>query len=474
MSLTKVSYTMIDRAPVNVLDFGAVGDGTADDTAAIQAALDYAGANGGGTVVLPMTSSTGRYRTTSVLRIPNYVTLEGTNPLVFPFSFNNGILADFANPMQWVIEAKTTSGGNNIAYDAVLTAFPDGATYNCGVRNLRIGAVNTTPFGGIRMQGCFGPIVENVSIAEVGCCYLLNESLGGRWSVNGRGVYYGMALWNDCNANEISVYVTQSPQATNVPANYQLPFMTSLNGQLVPTYKLPSNDPYQWSTGLIVGADIALGTQTNTICATVETYSNAVFLINTKSVTFTNLYIEGSTNDVKYGLIAAKATANILGTHAFMSGTGTMFAIGDDSRCNVTLNGIPFFANFGSTYVNSRLTVYDYSDPTPTTPALNVAFASQTTGFNAPTLLNSWANVGGINAVAGFRKNQKNDCVELKGYVTGGSTGTVAFILPTGCRPAEKRNFAVAGGTAEVLGDGTVILNGTTLGLDGIFFLAQQ
>jgi hypothetical protein len=38
MSLTKVSYAMINGDPVNVLDFGAVGDGIANDTAAIKAA----------------------------------------------------------------------------------------------------------------------------------------------------------------------------------------------------------------------------------------------------------------------------------------------------------------------------------------------------------------------------------------------------------------------------------------------------
>ena len=64
MSLTKVTYSMIQGAFVSVLDYGATGDGTTDDTAAIQAALDYA-VTVGGTVFIPK----GYYRVTATLNV---------------------------------------------------------------------------------------------------------------------------------------------------------------------------------------------------------------------------------------------------------------------------------------------------------------------------------------------------------------------------------------------------------------------
>ena len=58
----------------NVRDLGAAGDGKADDTAALQKALDGAGAAGGGIVRAPG----GRYLIKGNLRVPAGVTLEGT------------------------------------------------------------------------------------------------------------------------------------------------------------------------------------------------------------------------------------------------------------------------------------------------------------------------------------------------------------------------------------------------------------
>lgn len=59
--LTKVHNRMIENADVNVKDFGAIGDGVADDTAAIQAAFDAVGTNG--EVYFPA----GTYKTSSAI-----------------------------------------------------------------------------------------------------------------------------------------------------------------------------------------------------------------------------------------------------------------------------------------------------------------------------------------------------------------------------------------------------------------------
>ncbi len=62
-----------DQASLNVRDFGATGDGTTDDTAAFQKALDEAAKRGGGQVIAPR----GNYLFAGHLNVPPAVTLRG-------------------------------------------------------------------------------------------------------------------------------------------------------------------------------------------------------------------------------------------------------------------------------------------------------------------------------------------------------------------------------------------------------------
>lgn len=72
MSLTKASYSMINGAPVNVLDYGAKGDGVTDDYAAIVAAMTD-GQNRG--VVFPY-GTTGEYKFGTNLTVPANVSFS--------------------------------------------------------------------------------------------------------------------------------------------------------------------------------------------------------------------------------------------------------------------------------------------------------------------------------------------------------------------------------------------------------------
>ena len=73
---TKIAGTALTTESMsifNVKDYGAVGDGTADDTAAVQAAIDAAEVVGGGTVYL----SGGIYKLSAALTITDGIILAG-------------------------------------------------------------------------------------------------------------------------------------------------------------------------------------------------------------------------------------------------------------------------------------------------------------------------------------------------------------------------------------------------------------
>ncbi len=75
MSLTKVTYSMIEGAPVNFKDFGVVGDGVTDDAAALQAAVNYASSLNRPVTILGDPSSI-YYFSTDILIRSSFITVD--------------------------------------------------------------------------------------------------------------------------------------------------------------------------------------------------------------------------------------------------------------------------------------------------------------------------------------------------------------------------------------------------------------
>lgn len=162
MALTKAHNRMIAGAYVNVLDFGATGDGTTDDTAAIQAALDYAKSSNNNTVFFPA----GEYLVTSTLTVAatrtvgyfNTVNLIGVaaHASIIKSTLNTGAIIDY------------TQGASQAYHLQVQIS-------NLGIEQ----SVAGTDAIGIRMSAC---VFSKISMCRFqnldGDCVLFNNANG--------------------------------------------------------------------------------------------------------------------------------------------------------------------------------------------------------------------------------------------------------------------------------------------------------
>lgn len=141
MSLTKVSYSMIAGAPANVIDFGAVGDGVTDDTAAIQAAVDC------GALSIDFVSDC-TYKVTAGITVPANVFLRGNGATItcashfVLFTFQDG---------GGVVDLSMTGAG--------------GSTYTSGSTAIACVGTNNAPLAPTYVAG---PVVQNCKITAFG------------------------------------------------------------------------------------------------------------------------------------------------------------------------------------------------------------------------------------------------------------------------------------------------------------------
>jgi hypothetical protein len=157
MSLTKVSYSMINGAVININDYGAIGDGSTDNTVAIQAAIDACPK--GGSVFVP----SGYYKF-SALTSAKAVRLIGAG-------FNNEIQGTYGNA-EWQnfnnfggsVLISTATSGDAIYFGAASGSA--GEIQNFQMSDLMIVGPGTGTSTAVHFVRGVGHYFENVLIAN--------------------------------------------------------------------------------------------------------------------------------------------------------------------------------------------------------------------------------------------------------------------------------------------------------------------
>jgi hypothetical protein len=205
---------MINGAPINVLDYGATGDGTTDDTAAIQAAFNAANTAQGATVLFPV----GDYLITSTLTLPRSAIITGAtrrgvgNP---PSAIaGSGIYANFTGPAMLASEASVTAydlkicnlhiRGNKAVYPS-----GDGLSF-VKTADITLDSLVVSNFGdsNIAISEGYGATIQNVYCAlPNGANFYIDQekvtmlncqSDGGTYSVQGTANSHDLIIGNGC------------------------------------------------------------------------------------------------------------------------------------------------------------------------------------------------------------------------------------------------------------------------------------
>lgn len=147
MSLTKATYSMIEGAVANVLDYGATGDGTTDDTTAIQAALN----SGASCIFIPE----GVYIISDTLQIPTRTTVRGAS----------AALNQYNRSQQTGAILKAASGALSSS-KAVIQAGQASELGNIEIHNLviDIASAHSTAIG-VKKENCNHFVMMNIYVS---------------------------------------------------------------------------------------------------------------------------------------------------------------------------------------------------------------------------------------------------------------------------------------------------------------------
>jgi hypothetical protein len=218
---------------VSVKDFGAVGDGVANDSAAIQAAIDVVSSNGGGEVLVPQ----GTYICTTGLVLKRGVNLIGEGTVHQAF-FTNGAYAKTGT----AILVTAPASGDCIKFEGNVKGHF--GIYNLSIFDNGVAAIRSV----CNISGILHPRLEDVEFGCIGTArgvglLVSNETAVAPFSgqaitlygvfrnVTTVNVSTGVQINNDCNANTfIGGSLQGARYALRMTGTYALPLATSFTG----------------------------------------------------------------------------------------------------------------------------------------------------------------------------------------------------------------------------------------------------
>jgi hypothetical protein len=301
MSLTKVTYSMIDSAPANVSDFGAVGDGVTDDTAAISSFLNACRTN-----KIKGVFNSGTYLISSALDISG-VDIEG-------------VLGGYNNVDGTIIKGD----GSHVIFNQTSTAVND-ITYSIKNFGIQDGSV------GLQMSYAVACRIENIFI--INCTdgvYCGNASLAG-------------PLWNNFKNCQIDVSDTALKINGAQWANANIFDTCVFKGNVAGGY---------------ITAASGIGAVSNQFINTEFLGDNqGVILEDTKSTTFDNCYFESEAPSIIIDGFTLDAQVNncVFGSLKNNNIDNVpAFIWHKSSFCRMSVNGGYIYVIAGANYDNLR------------------------------------------------------------------------------------------------------------------------
>lgn len=168
MALTKVSYSMIQGAPFNVLDYGADSTGATPSTNAFQAAIDAAQPSHG-LVFIP----SGTYLIDDTLSVYNGTQLEGETYYQYPAGFGVPVKAT-------TITFTPTSSKPLFDYSWDQPAPPPGFVFHTSIQGLHLKATANGSYG-IKLNSVIYGLFANMSIDGFGTAIYCDATINNRF-----------------------------------------------------------------------------------------------------------------------------------------------------------------------------------------------------------------------------------------------------------------------------------------------------